>query len=131
MGQGRIGVTEILVGFPLPPGCLEVLRHRTGTHTTDLVTSGRTVYPEEGVGLGLIDEIADPATVLDRAITVAGTLASAPRRTFELHKRMLRAPAVELLQRARRDHSQDVLDAWLREDHRDHARSYLTSISKR
>ena len=75
------------------------------------MNSGRVVPPAEALALGLIDEIAEPETLLSRAGEVADELARIPAITFALTKRTFTSPLV-----ARVDSSvslnADVLEAW-------------------
>ncbi len=112
MAQGRIGVTEALVGLPVPPASLEVLRFTAGSRTAGLVLSGRTVEANEALALGLIDEVTTQDSVERRAVEVAGQFASTPAQTFALHKQMLRADARRRIREALTDHATLVAQAW-------------------
>lgn len=130
MGQGRIGVTESLVGLPLPAGALEVLRARTGIHTAGLVTTGRTVGPEEALTLGLVDEVVPPEQVVGRAHEVARTFAATPASTFRTHKRLLRAETNRRIDAARAEFDDEVRAVWLSPAPRAHAAAYLASLRR-
>src|ERR1043166_7841166 len=57
-GQGRIGITELLVGVPFPVVALEIMRFAAAPqHFERIVYSGATFPPDTAVGLGLIDEV--------------------------------------------------------------------------
>jgi enoyl-CoA hydratase len=131
MGQGRIGVTEALVGLPVPPAGLEALRFTTGNRTAGLVLSGRTMQGEQAQAWGLIDEITTPEKVLPRALELAHQLAAAPTETFAAHKQMLRAPARDRMRQAVTDHGPAVLDAWLAPGPRRLAADYLAGLKAR
>ncbi len=78
-GGGRIGVTELLVGVPFPPLAFEVMRFATPPRLfrrRDL--ERRDLSARRGAGARLIDEMAEPAALLDRAIAAAETLAALP-----------------------------------------------------
>ena len=131
MGQGRIGVTEALVGLPVPPAGLEALRFTTGDRTAGLVLSGRTVQGEQALAWGLIDEITTPERVLPRALELAHQLTAAPVETFAVHKQMLRAEARDRMRLAVTDHGPAVLDAWLAPEPRRFAADYLAGLKAR
>jgi enoyl-CoA hydratase len=88
-GKGRIGVPELLVGVPFPEIALKVMQFAV-PNVAPLVMTGRTVLPEEARSLGLIDEIVEPAALMDRALAIATQLASIPRESFGMTKRTLR-----------------------------------------
>lgn len=128
MAQGRIGVTEALVGLPVPPASLEVLRFTAGSRTAGLVLSGRTVEANEALALGLIDEVTTQDSVERRAVEVAGQFASTPAQTFALHKQMLRADARRRIREALTDHATLVAQAWTGEEPpRQFAGDYMSS----
>ena len=66
---GRIGITELLVGVPFPALAFEVMRFVAAPqYFPTLVYSGATFLPPDAIERGLIDEIAAPAVLLDRAV---------------------------------------------------------------
>lgn len=67
----------------------------------DLILNGRRVGAEEGVPLGLVDEVAPSRTLRDRAVALARRVSrEAPRRTRDLP---VTAPAPGLLDRIEKD----------------------------
>ena len=95
-GRGRIGVTELLVGVPFPVTALEILRFATGTpRLKELTYFGRTYPAAEAVGLGLIDEAVEEASVLQRAVAVAGEFAALPLAPLRHTRRQLRGPVLD------------------------------------
>jgi len=94
-GNGRIGVAELLVGVPFPAAALEIVRFAAPLQVQRLVYSGVTLPAREALASGLLDEVVDPAALLDRANDVARQLAAIPAESFRLTKHHLRAPALE------------------------------------
>ena len=88
-GNGRIGVSELLVGVPFPEIALKVMQFAV-PNLAPLVMTGKTLLPREALEARMIDEVVDPASLLDRAHAVAQQLAAIPRQSFRLTKRMLR-----------------------------------------
>jgi enoyl-CoA hydratase len=102
--QGRIGVTELLVGVPFPPIALEIMRHAIAPQRfAEAIFSGTTYLPDEAAARGFVDEVADPDELLDHAVAAAQTLAALSPPAFALSKRQTRGPALE-----RVEHSRDV-----------------------
>ena len=53
-GNGRIGVTELLVGLPFPALAFEVMRFVTGPrHFAELIYTGNTYLPDDALERGL------------------------------------------------------------------------------
>ena len=95
-GRGRIGVPELRVGVPFPAAALEVLRFAVPRqHLPAMTYTGRTFLPEEALDHGLVDELAAPEQLRDRALAAARGLTTIPPETFGLTKRQLRGPALE------------------------------------
>lgn len=91
MARGRIGVSELRAGAPLPRPAYEVLRSSVGTAVARrMIYSGRAFTPLEAVEIGLVDEVVEVAELLDAAIRRVEELASAiPPRAFAYTKRQL------------------------------------------
>lgn len=99
-GDGTIGVTELPVGVPFPSWPLEIMRFATSpAHLSEVVLTGRRYSPEQGLALGLLDEVVPSAELLDRALDAARELARAPEPVFAHTKRQLRQPTVDRVQR--------------------------------
>jgi enoyl-CoA hydratase len=93
---GRIGVTELLVGVPFPVSALEIMRCAVPPqHLEDVLWGGATYAPPEASARGLVHEVADPDTLLARALGCAKTLMALPPAAFALTKRQIRGPAFE------------------------------------
>ena len=124
-GKGSIGVPELLVGVPFPALALEIVRFGVPRqHIQDLVYSGKTISPDAALQRGLVDELAEPEALLDRALAVANDLGSRPRDAFRLSKYQLRQPYVD---RARgfATADRDALDVWSAPSTHAHIRAYL------
>jgi len=95
-GPGRIGVPELLVGVPFPPAPLEIMRFvLPSQHLSRVMVGGVTYDAEAAREFGLVDEVAAPEELLDRAVAAAQRLAAIHPATFSLTKAQLRAPALE------------------------------------
>jgi len=111
-GNGRIGVAELLVGVPFPAVALETVRFAAPARAQQLVYTGVTVPAREAVGYGLLDEVVDPAALLERAHEVARQLAAIPPETFRLTKHHLRAPALERMSSLGESNDGRALAVW-------------------
>lgn len=91
-GEGRIGVTELLVGVPFPAVALELVRRRSGeAQAAELVYRGLTCRAAEARSRGLVDELMAPERVVERSVELAGAMAAAGP-AFTLAKRHLGEP---------------------------------------
>src|ERR1700758_42330 len=63
---GRIGVTELLVGVPVPSIAVEIMRCATAPrYFSDVILTAATYVPAEAMGRGLVDDAVDAGTLLD------------------------------------------------------------------
>ena len=125
-GSARIGIPELQVGVPFPPVALEIMRFSTPPqHFQTVVYRAETYEPPAARALGLLDEIVDSGALLDRALAVAGRLASVRAETFALTKREVRRPVMERIRAFDRDTAPEVRDWWLDPRSLDVIRGYL------
>jgi enoyl-CoA hydratase len=112
-GRARIGVPELLVGVPFPATALELVRRVwPPAHFQEAIYTGRSYTVDEARDLGLVDEVVEPESLMERAFEVAGQLASIPSRSFALTKRMTRRPSALLIEDHQRKIGGDMLAAW-------------------
>jgi enoyl-CoA hydratase len=112
-GAGRMGVTELLVGLPFPALAFEVMRFVAAPQDfPSLVYSGATFPPDEAWDRGLIDEITEPAALLDRSVAAAQTLAALSPAAFEVTKRQLRLDVTDRIKKHGRRVDTEATKIW-------------------
>jgi enoyl-CoA hydratase len=129
--QGRIGVTELLVGVPFPPIAMEIMRHAVVPHRfEDAIFSGATFAPDDAVARGLVDEVVDPEALIKRAVVAAQTLAALSPPAFALTKRQTRSPAIERVAQA--DHiDEEIVELWCADETLARVRDYVARTFKK
>ncbi len=131
-GDGRIGVPERLVGVPFPALALEILRFTVPPgRLGEVAYLGRTYAPEEGLALGLVDEVVEAGDLLSRAVEAAEKLSAAPGPAFELTKAQLRRPARDFLDRHAAAIDEDVARAWAAPEAAAAIRAYVEKTLKK
>ena len=111
-GEGRMGLTEILLGVPFPVSVLEIVRYAcAGPALPELLYHGRTYPPRDAHARHLADEVVPAPEILTRARALAEELAGRPRVAFERTKVSLRAEVLRRLDSARRD-GDPAWDVW-------------------
>ena len=99
-GNGRIGLTELLVGVSFPPMAFEVMRFASPPrYLGDGMFSGATFPPAMALTRGLVDELAEPAELLERAVAAAEALGSLSPKAFAQTKEQVRQPAADAIKR--------------------------------
>jgi enoyl-CoA hydratase len=107
----KLGLTEVVAGVPFPAAPLAVCRHRLSAPAyNNLCLTGRVIGPEEALALGVVDELAAPQRLVERASEIAAELAGYP--AYARVKDQVRATArAEMEQAVAQD---PLLTGWLR-----------------
>jgi enoyl-CoA hydratase len=94
-GEGRTGLTELLLGIPFPTSVFEIVRTACdGPHLTEILYHGRTYLPADACTRRLVDEVVPAAELMPRAIAAATELGRREPAAFAATKRALRAEAL-------------------------------------
>lgn len=129
---GRIGVTEVLVGVPFPAMAFEVMRFATSPqYFPDVILSGATYLSEDARIRGLVDEIVEPAALMDRALAAAQALAALPPATFALTKQQIRQPVTDRMVLHGKRVDDRVNEIWYGADTLKHIGAYVASTFKK
>ncbi|HZP69646.1 MAG TPA: enoyl-CoA hydratase/isomerase family protein [Pseudolabrys sp.] len=110
---GRIGVTEILVGVPFPALAFEIMRFAVPPrYLPEFTLSGATYTTDEAVRRGWVDEVAEPAELIDDAVSVARELALLSPAAFAQTKSQIRQPVGERLRADGEATDKAVTEIW-------------------
>jgi enoyl-CoA hydratase len=112
--EGKLGLTEARVGVPYPANAIAVVKAELSPPAARyLVLRAHLVEPPEALELGLVDALADPADVLERALEMAAELGAMPSDAYETVKLQLRGPALGEMQRVAESGADPVAQSWL------------------
>ncbi len=129
---GRIGVTELLVGVPFPALAFEIVRFAApARYLAEFTLSGATYATDAALDRGWIDEVAEPATLLDDALSVARELALLSPPAFAQTKRQIRAGVAERLAASGEATDKAVTDIWCAPQTLDRIRAYVERTLKK
>ncbi len=129
---GRIGETELLVGVPFPAMAFEVMRFATAPrYLPDVILRGLTFPADEALKRGLVDEVVEPAQLIDRALAEAQALGALPPATFAMTKGQIRQPLIDRMAKdgARVDALAEKI--WTSPDTLAHVRDYVARTLKK
>jgi len=115
MAQGafRIGLNEVAVGLHPGPVIHGLLRRAVGPRRAELLLcTGRMLTPEEALTVGLVDELAPPADVVDRALAWAREVVRLPAAAVADTRAIARADLVELVRTAGLESVPSPADHW-------------------
>lgn len=131
-GDFRIGLNEVRVGLALPPVIFAAVRRQVGPRLAErLCASGALVTPEEALRMGLVDELAPPAQVIERAVAVAHDLAALPRAAMSETRRLARADLVALFDGIASAEVPALLDAWFSDEAQATMRAVVEKLTRK
>jgi enoyl-CoA hydratase len=113
-GNGRIGVTELLVGVSFPPLAFEIMRFAAAhKFFPEVIYTGATYPPDEAQRRGLVDEVVAADQLPERALAAAERLAALRPAAFALTKQQMRQPVADALARHGERVSKAATELWL------------------
>jgi enoyl-CoA hydratase len=122
---GRIGATELLVGVAFPSIAMEIMRSAMAPqYFEDAILSGATYAPSEALACGLVHDVVDAPTLIERAIAAAKARSAISPSAFALTKRQIRASALQPPNRAEIDAA--VTEIWTAPETLDRIRDYVS-----
>jgi len=131
-GGGRVGLPELLVGLPFPPGPMEILRFALPPrHLAPMIYSGATFEPGPALDRGLIDEVRDPDELLGGAVAAAKALGDVGHHTFRLTKAQIRQSALERMRARHREFGAEVERIWTAPETLSRVRQYVEQTLRR
>jgi Delta3-Delta2-enoyl-CoA isomerase len=97
-GSFRIGFNEVAIGLPLPPDIMLALSIVVGQRVAHrLATSAELISVDQALACGLVDEIVEPAALMQRSRELAGRLAALPSLALRQTRATARAPLMAAL----------------------------------
>ena len=108
-----IGLMALYFGVPLEVIPLEMVLHLIPrNHAQNLMYTGRMAHPSEALKIGLVDELASPDRLVDRAVELAAQLGNIPNEAFVQTKRQIRQPTVERMDQFESKWASKILQIW-------------------
>ena len=127
---GQIGVPELIVGVPFPLLPFEIVRFSMAPqHVQRVIYTGKTYAPQEAMQAGLLDELAGPEPLLQKACEVAAQFGAIPSSSFRIVKEHLRKPVWDRVARYANDAK--ILEAWSDPETHRVIRQYLNRTIKK
>lgn len=111
--SGRIGVTELLVGVPFPALAFEIVRFAVPPrYLAEFTLTGATYDSDAALRQGWIDEVAEPADLMDDALSVARELAEISPVAFAQTKAQIRQGVTERMALSGKAVDAKVTEIW-------------------
>jgi enoyl-CoA hydratase/carnithine racemase len=129
-GQGEYGLSEVVLGVPIPRACYEIFRYVLGDREAErLAAAGDNVPADRALEIGLIDRIVPAADLLDAALDRARQLAGRSRVAYAEIKRRARAKTLKRYDRALVN--DPFLDFWFSDEARRRIDALVDRLTKK
>jgi len=131
-GDFKIGLNEVPVGIPLPPVIFKAMRRVVGSRQAErLSVQGLLISGDEALRVGLVDELAAPERVIERAIEWCRSLLALPPRAMAVTRNLARADLVALFEEETGAEVESVLEDWFSEETQRTLRELMEKMAKR
>ncbi len=108
------GLTEARVGVPFPAATMLVLQAELAPADLRYTILYAHIFgPQAARQRGMLDELQPPAAVLERALEVAGELASTPADGYRRIKQQVRGAAIGQIEQLIATDSDPALEGWI------------------
>lgn len=129
--SAMVGLAEVRVGVQYPlAGLALVERELSPGARRRLMLGGNSVTAEAAERMGIIDEVVEPAAVMDRARAIAEDFAKIPPATFAAVKTQLRSETLAYLDDIAARRSDPMLRGWFTDETKEAARAILAARTK-
>jgi enoyl-CoA hydratase len=131
-GTAQFGLTEARVGIPFPAVPMIILHAECAPQDVRYSTLfARTFGSDEAQRRGMLDELQRPEAVLERAVEIAGDMASMPADGYRRVKYQVRQAAIEKIEEVISTGADPMLEGWLSPEAQEASMALLKPSSKR
>jgi enoyl-CoA hydratase/carnithine racemase len=131
-GDFKIGLNEVQVGIPLPPVILAGLQRLVGLHQAErLAVGGLLISPQEAFEVALIDEVAPPDQVIERALEWCKTRLALPAEAMTTTRREARSDLTALFAHHLESELQKVTASWWHPETQSTLRALTEKLGKK
>jgi enoyl-CoA hydratase/carnithine racemase len=131
-GPFRIGLNEVEVGLSVPEAIQFALKRLVGPHRGErLMVAGAMVESEEAHRLGMVDELAEVADVVPRALEWCRRHVALPPEAMAETRRIARADLHAALDEAERSPAEAFMDRWFSDETQATLRALVERLRKK
>ena len=133
-GDFRIGLNEVQVGLFLPPVIYRAMRLVVGNRQAERLCVGGLLIPAaEALRVGMVDELAAPERVVERAAEWCQSLLALPPQAMANTRRLARAELAGLFANEETNEQEilGVLDEWFSEETQRVMRELVERLAKK
>ena len=116
-GDFKIGLNEVQVGMPVPPIIHDVLVRLVGPRQAErLAVGSQLVSSAEALRIGLVDELAPPDQVIDKALEWANWLISLPPVALSRTRSLARADLIRIVEAHMQGETAMLVEDWFSDE---------------
>jgi len=128
-GAFRFALNEVNLGVVLPPGVIRMAVDAIGARNArELLLAGEALSPARALEIGLVNELAPPEAVLERAVAQARALAEKPAGAFGAIKQTLIEVTGHGAAGGDRRHLPRFIDHWFSQESEQRRTALLESL---
>ncbi len=131
-GDFKIGLNEVQIGIPMPPVIYHGVRRIVGLRRAERLCVGAQLFPPaEALRLGLVDELAPPELVVERAIEWCRSLVALPPEAMLATRRLVRSGLASLFAEGNEDELADLVNLWFSDETQRSLRALVERLRKK
>lgn len=128
----KLGLNEVQVGIPLPPVLMKALRRQIGSRQAErLGVSGVLISPQEAFRVGLVDDLAPMAQVIERALEWCQRITALPPEAMLPTRKEARSDLVKLFEGDLEPEIQQVIQNWWKPSTQETLRAVVARMGKK
>lgn len=131
-GDFKIGLNEVQVGIPMPPVIYQGLRRLVGLRQAERLCVGGQLFPSaEALRIGLVDELAPPERMVERAVEWCRTLLALPPGAMGATRRLARAGLASLFAEGNEEELAGLVEQWFSDETQGALRALVDRLRKK
>src|ERR1700722_3898829 len=111
-GDWKVGLNEVQVGLTLPPVVFQAFRRQVGLRESSRAVRGLLCSAAEAERIGLGEELASPAHVVERALEWCQSILALPRQAMLATRAQARADLIGLFSESLDREVDGIVEMW-------------------
>lgn len=131
-GEYQIGLNEVQVGLEVPEPICRALARLVGPYRAErLLVAGAMLTGREANQAGLVDQLAQPETVVERSVAWCNELLELPRGAMTGTRAIARADLARLFDHVDRESLEAFADSWFSEETQEVLQALVERLNER
>jgi enoyl-CoA hydratase/carnithine racemase len=130
-GDWKVGLNEVQVGLTLPPVVFQAFRRQVGPRESWRAVRGLLCPAAEAERIGLVEELAPPERVVERAVEWCQSILALPRQAMLATRAQARADLTALFGEDLDRELEEIVEMWWSPDVQSALRSFVEKLKKK